>query len=225
MANKKILVFGGSGGIGSELVRLLNNLDYEVFFTYFSNKQKSESLKGKSFYFDLTDLENPKNKEFLSFNFSKIDSIVTCSFPFKKTSFNLKSYEQYEKYLKGHLWIFDFGRKILKKGGKIINLLGPSAEKGYLDSPYYGASFAFIDNFSKSFNIKNGKKGICSIHNILLGPVKTSFYDSLSASEKKIYREKVVDLLSPLDVSKEILHIINSRIGPTRLIFDGFYSL
>lgn len=217
---KNAIIFGGSSDIGVGIIHALEK-HYNINYTYYSNKQVD--VKHKSFKCDLRDIENIQN---IFDELSDIDLIVTSSFPFISTDpLNFTHYIEIESFLKGHIKIICEGAKKLNKGGKIINILGQSADYGLPSAPHYSASFSYLDNMSKSINATYGRKGVFSIHNLLLGPVETKLWNGVSDGEREAFNKRVVKFTLPKQIGQEVLHIASSEVGPTKIVLDSFYSL
>ena len=218
----KALIFGGTSDIGYALTEILE--EYTKYTTYFSNAERArKSLARDYFKCDITD---PNQIESVFDNFSSLDLIVTCAFPFiESDSLSFEGYLRVEPYLRGHVLITSLGAKKMNKGGKIINLLGQSADHGLPGAAHYGASFAYLENLGKSINAEYGRAGNVSVHNLLLGPVDTKLWKDVPRSERERFEKKVVKFLDPWEIARLIRHIALSKVGPTKLVLDGFYSL
>ncbi len=91
MKNKsvvKALVIGGSGSLGSEICRNIADSNFEVFFTYYKNKERAETLlqevepkcKTSHCHLDLNDLNSIKETVFRANEFlGGIDALIIAS--------------------------------------------------------------------------------------------------------------------------------------------------
>lgn len=195
--------------------------DYTVWFTY--NTLRDNLLDGNRLQLDIRDVASISNtfKEV-----GELDLIVTASFPYINTSLDsLDDYQMMEPYLRGHVAIFTHASQYLKAGGLLINLLGQSADYGLPSAPHYGASFAYLDNLSKSYNARYGRNGKMKVVNLQLGPVETSLWSGVSAEERKYFENKVQAFIDPEQVATMVSQLAEMKVVPTKVVIDGFFSL
>lgn len=215
---KKALIIGGSSDIGRAVCSLLQK-EYEVVFSWYSSSSRKEG----GVY---CDIRSPDSVDALLKEAGPVDLLVTSSFPFINSdplSFN--DYRKVQAFLDGHMYLFSRVKEYLNPGGRVVNILGQSADNGLPSAPHYGASFAYLENFSRSINSVYGRKGLFSFHNILLGPVETRLWQGVDTEERDKFEKKVVSFLTPEQVADEVLHIARSQVAPTKYVLDGFYSL
>jgi NAD(P)-dependent dehydrogenase (short-subunit alcohol dehydrogenase family) len=221
---KDALVIGGSGDIGSAVIDELKK-DYNINFTYCKNQKRSDEIEGKAYQFDFS--RNTKNvlNSFIS-KIDNLDVLVTAAFPFMMAdAFKLEGYEKIEPYLRSYLTINTLAAQKMKENGKLINIIGSSANFGSGKAPYSAACYAFIDNWAKGANATYGKKGGVQVCNLLLGPVETKRWGGLSEELRAKYNSDIREFLQPADVAKYVRNIIDSSIVPTSIVIDSFNSL
>lgn len=154
---KKIALFGGSGGLGSQLRPLLEN------------KYKVYSLSSNDV--DITNLEEV-NK---FFNENEIDIIINLS-GYNSDSFihKLDNEDEIDKMLniniKGNINILSSSLKHMRVSGygRIILISSILSEKVVPGTSLYSGSKAFIDNLVKVVSAENITKGI-TCNSIRLG--------------------------------------------------------
>lgn len=217
---KRALVVGGGSDIGFAICKELF-VDYDIISTFY-NTEKSDS-RFTNVKCNLKSLSSIDN---LFDHFDTLDLLVTSAFPFIETDpLKFEDFTKIDKFLRGHIYLFTKAAEKLKKKGRIINILGQSVDSGLPVAPHYGASFSYIDNLTKSINATYGRRGILSMHNILLGPVDTKLWNSVSIKDREHFEGRVISFINPEQVAKEVLHISKAEIPPTKYILDGFYSL
>ena len=156
---KKMLIIGGSGGIGKEMTKLFSN-NYDV-------------LSCSSKTFDITDLNFVKD----FFEENSFDIILNASgynydsFIHKYTLDNIHEVDKMlDINVKGNLNLLSACLpKMRKKGyGRIIFLSSVLSTMPVAGTSVYSASKAFIDNLVKTATLENSSKGI-TCNSIQLG--------------------------------------------------------
>jgi NAD(P)-dependent dehydrogenase (short-subunit alcohol dehydrogenase family) len=223
---KEALVVGGTGDIGSAVIDELNK-DYRVSATYHKNKEKAENLKlNDGGFLHHCDITNKNSIDYVVNSFPCLDLVVTAAFPFMMAdAFDIKGYEDIEPYLRGYMRINSITASRMNSDGKIINVIGSSANFGSGKAPYSAACYAFIDTWAKGANASYGKNDGPQICNLLLGPVETKRWAGLSDELRSKYDSEVRDFLQPTDVAKYVRNIVDSPIVPTSIVIDSFNSL
>lgn len=147
---KKLLIIGGTGGLGSKVAKLING--YEVTII------GSKDLDIRS----MTDCENffNKNKFDVVVNFAGVnfDSLIH-----KLSSSNEQDIENLlDVNLKGTINIISSCLKGMRenKYGRIIFISSVLAEKTVIGTGMYAACKSFIDRFIKNVSAENIKYGI-----------------------------------------------------------------
>jgi len=217
---KKAIIIGGGSDMGKAIIEKLS-ADYQITYTY--NTNKDNLPKGRSIQLDIT------NRQSLATFFTdqqNIDLIVTAAFPFIDTDpASFADYQKMEKFLSAHVAIFTFAKEKLVHGGKLINLLGQSADHGLASAPHYAASFAYLENLGKSYNALYGREGSMMVHNLQLGPVNTSLWSGVTGEARELFEKKVNSFLTAQEVAELIHFLAQMRVVPTKLVWDSFCSL
>ena len=167
--NKKILVTGATGGIGSALVQKFLSLEGIVIATG-TKEEKLEELKKtypkiKTLKFDIS--EHSKIEEFIDKASSELDGIDilinNAGITVDNLSLRMKS-EEWQKVIDINLsstfYMCKYAiKKMLKnKYGRIINITSIVGHTGNLGQANYSASKAGIVAMSKSLAIEYAKK-------------------------------------------------------------------
>lgn len=218
---RNVLIFGGSSNIGSAIINELTT-DYNIYFTYFSNKNTSKKITCEKFYCDFRNLENILD---VVKNVPSLDLVVTSGFPFiKSKAQDFDKYLETEKYLQGHVFLISslINKNKMRKNSKIIDILGQCAERGFKEGVYYAASFSFLNNLSKSIN--SSKEYNFSICDVLLGAVDTKIWEEVPKDIRERYSQRG-KFVSTNEVAKYVKNIALSENVPTKFVLDGFYSI
>jgi NAD(P)-dependent dehydrogenase (short-subunit alcohol dehydrogenase family) len=221
---KEALIIGGTGDIGSAVIDELKK-DYNITFTYCNNQEKAKQVEGTCYQFDFSmNIKNALND--MVEKIGDLDVLVTAAFPFMMAdAFDINGYEKIEPYLRSYLSINSLAAKKMNDDGKLINIIGSSANLGSGKAPYSAACYAFIDNWAKGANASYGKNGGVQVCNLLLGPVETKRWNGLSEELRAKYDSDVREFLKPTDVAKYVRNIVDSPIVPTSIVIDSFNSL
>jgi NAD(P)-dependent dehydrogenase (short-subunit alcohol dehydrogenase family) len=148
---KKILIVGGTGGLGKQVIELISN-DYEI-----------TSVGSKDF--DIKDInqceEFFKNKNFdIVINFAGVNYDI---FIHKINSENIESVQNLlDVNIKGTINIVSTALKNMReqKYGRIILISSVLSEKNVVGTGVYSSCKSFIDKFVKNVSLENIKHGI-----------------------------------------------------------------
>lgn len=154
---KKILLFGGTGGLGKQLSEILKN-EYECI----SIGSKMCDVT------DETQLENMFNK------YEDFDVIIYLSVKnidgllHKHSSTNIQ--KQLDVNINGFLNVLRYSTQKMrdKKFGRVIYISSVLSKNPIRGTGIYSASKAFCDNIIKTYSLENSKYGITS-NSIQLG--------------------------------------------------------
>lgn len=155
---KRVLITGGSSGIGEALVKLLSN-DYEVIFTYFKKEDRALEIQEKyncqAYYLDLG---NKNSILDLVSNIGKIDYLINNAGIAIDNDVNLKTYEEFKRVIDVNLTgTYYLTKTLLKKinvGGSVVFVTSTNGiDTVYPESIDYDASKAgiisLVHNFSR----------------------------------------------------------------------------
>jgi len=226
---KKVLITGGTSGIGyATIMKLINN--YEVIFTYYSNKEEASALEEKyhikGYYLDLS---NKESIEKLVSSIDNVDYLINNAGIAIDNDLDCKSYEEFNKVISTNLVGTFYLTKLLKNkindNGSIVFVSSTNGiDTPYIESIDYDASksgiISLMHNFSKSLapNIR--------VNTIAPGWVETPMNKLLS----KEFREKEANkiLLKRFAEPEEIANVIEflisdkaSYINNTVIRIDG----
>ena len=195
---KKVLLFGGTGGIGRGLTEILKN-DFECISVGSTQCDVSNENDVKKF------LSNTEYDVIIYLSVKNINGELH-----KQTNDNIKS--QLDVNVLGFLNVLRYSTDYLRtKGyGRIIYISSILSEKPIKGAGIYSATKSFCDNIIKTYSIENSKYGITS-NSIQLG----YFNDGLTNKINENIKNKVLNNipLKRFGIVDEICPIIKSIIN------------
>jgi len=192
---KKIIIFGGSSGIGFELVKYYLNKKFYVFTTY--NKSKRDLLKFKKvyrdkLYFRKVKLENKISIKNFSLEIKRLSKdfdvlILNAIHSFRRKSFDKISLSDFNKsidfnYLSNVYLLKNLSFLFKNRKFKIIHISSLVSKNGSWGLSNYGPIKAAIDNLFKC--LKYEYKGFVTFKSIYLGAVNTKGYRFVNKKRK-----------------------------------------
>ena len=237
--NKKILITGATGGIGTYLVKKFLSLDGNVIATG-TNEKKLENLKNEfpninAIQFDLSN--HSEIESFVENAFSKLNGIDVLVNNAGITNDNLSlrmKNEDWQKVIDINLSsTFYLCKSVIKKMlknklGKILNITSIVGHTGNIGQSNYAASKAGMIAMSKSLALEYAKKNIF-INCVSPGFIKTNMTDKISEEYKNILISKIPmsRLGSGEDVSNTVAFLCSDMAsyitGETIHVNGGMY--
>jgi NAD(P)-dependent dehydrogenase (short-subunit alcohol dehydrogenase family) len=220
---KKCLVVGGGSDIGRAVVTALHE-EYDITWTYYNTHTDQP---GTSVKCDLR--KDAHIDEVLADLFDvNVDLVVTAAFPFIESgNFETIGYERVEPFLRAHVHILAWaaGKAVATQHPvKIFNMLGQCVERGLPGGAFYSAAFAFLHNYGNSLNGREGKTGVVSVCDFLLGPVNTREWEGLSEEVVARYESKVSQFIEPKQVAETLRFLANQPVLPSIFKLDAYYG-
>ena len=213
LKNKKIIITGATGGIGSSLVDKFYNFGSLVLATG-TNEEKLDNLKKKypNIIIEKFKLnEHDKIEKFIETASEKLDGldilVNNAGITLDNISLRLTE-ENWKKVLDINLTStflmckYTIKKMLKKKYGKIINITSIVGHTGNLGQTNYAASKAGVVAFSKSLALEYAKKNI-NINCVSPGFIRTEMTERINEDFKKILISKIPsgDLGTGEDVS------------------------
>ena len=199
--DKKILITGATGGIGSAIVKKFSELGGNIFATG-TNQEKLKKLKDiypKIHILNFNILNHTKIEEFIdkvANTLNGIDILVNnAGINNDNLSLRMK-HDEWQKVIDINLtstfYLCKYSlKKMLKnKFGRIINITSIVGHTGNLGQSNYSASKAGIVAMSKSLAIEYAKKNI-NINCISPGFIKTDMTGNIDEKIKSILMSKI----------------------------------
>ena len=240
LTNKNIIITGASGGIGSAIVKRLNESNANILATGTKieklNELKKKFSKIKILKFDIS--QSDKIEEFVE-NATKdlggnLDCIINNA---GITQDNLAIRMNFDEWknvidinLTSSFLLSKFAiKKMLKnKSGKIINITSVVGHTGNLGQANYTASKAGIVAMSKSLALEYAKKNI-NINCISPGFIKTAMTDKIDDKFKETIISKIPSarLGEAEDIANAVLFLASNQSdyinGETLHVNGGMY--
>lgn len=234
----KVLITGGSHGLGECLCKKYANMGYDIVFTYYTNKNKALVLKDelKSLYnikveTYCCDIKRENSVKELFSKIDKLDILINNASIAKDCSLENKDENIFKEVidtnLLGSFLVTKYGSKKIEKGSIVFVSSTNGIDTPYIESIDYDASKAGIislmHNFSKilSPNIR--------VNTVAPGWINT---DSVKNMEKEFSnKEKNKVLLKRFGEPSEIANVIvfltseeSSYINDAIIRVDGGYN-
>lgn len=199
---KFALVTGGSRGIGRAVCIKMAEMGYYVLINYKSNEEeanntlalvKEKGIGGEIIQFDVSDKEAIKSKlgNWMEANEDKVIEVLVNNAGIREDGLMMwMKDEQWENVMKTNLDSFFYVTRLvvnsmlLKKYGRIINMVSLSGLKGLPGQTNYSAAKAGVIGATKALAQEIGRKGI-TVNAVAPGFIKTEMTEELNEAELK----------------------------------------
>lgn len=242
LVGKKIIVTGGSRGIGAKIVEVLAKEGAQVAFTYSSNEQSAaeiaKNLPGNGHFFlqmnvsDENSVENALNE--IQKKFGDIDGLVNNAGITKDQLLIRMKTEDFDNVirtnLRGSFLCTKYISKLMMKArkGSIVHITSVIGQTGNAGQSNYAASKAGTVAFSKSVALELASRGVRS-NCVAPGFIATEMTDVLSAeSKEKIVSQIPMNTIGEgLDVAYAVRFLLSDEskyiTGTTISVNGGLY--
>ena len=240
LKNKKIIITGATGGIGSSIIKKLYGQGVNVLASG-TRVEKLEELK-KNFHNIKTlkfDISQSENIETFIENASKaldgnIDCIINNAGITQDNLAIRMNLDEWKRVIDINLTStflmckFAIKKMLKNKKGKIINITSVVGHTGNLGQSNYTASKAGIIAMSKSLAMEYAKKNI-NINCISPGFIKTAMTDKIDEKYKESIISKIPSarLGEPDDIAHAVLFLASNQSdyinGETLHVNGGMY--
>lgn len=240
---KVILVTGGAGDIGENIVKTLARKDYQVILNYNRSEQKSieikEELNKENIHIDIikADLRDKKQvdnmvNEILN-KYNKIDVLINNAGISRVNLFTEIEEDEWNEVIDSNLkTAFLTTQTVVKnmisnKEGLIINISSIWGEIGASCEVHYSVSKAGMDAMTKSLAKELGPSNI-RVNSIAPGIINTKMNQNLSQQELNDIKEEIplMKIGNPIDVSRCIEWLINDEYTTGQIIsINGGWSI
>lgn len=244
---KNIIVTGGSGGIGSEIIKVLLSKGANVYYTYHTNVEVVDKIKniqkmydGKAYAYQVDIRESSSIEAFVKdvlHRTQRIDVLVNNAGLRRDRSLLLMSKKEWDEVISANLsGLFQLTHEIIlpmlkAESGRIINISSISGINGLAGQTNYSASKAGIIGFTRALAKEVAHKGI-SVNAIAPGPVQTKMLDGLSDEKirKMVETVPMMRMCDPNEVAMAVNTLADEELMPAYytgqvLILDGGMGL
>jgi len=211
---RKILLFGGTGGLGKQLIDNLKN-KYECISIGSKDCDVTDPIQVQS-YLDSVDFDG-----IIYLSVKNIDGLIH-----KQSHENIKS--QIDVNIYGLLNVLKFSTEKMRKNnfGRFIYISSVLSSKPIRGTGLYSASKSFGDNLIKTYSLENSKYGITS-NSIQLGYFEGGLTEKVPENILSSVINKIP--LKRLGFVKEMYNLIdciieNEYINGTTLSITGGYE-
>lgn len=199
---KFALVTGGSRGIGRAICIKLAAMGYNVLINYKSNETEAaqtlalvheQGVTGELLQFDVTSREDIKSKlgHWIENNTEKHIEVLVNNAGIREDALMIfMKDEQWDSVLKTNLDAFFFVTRevisgmLVKKFGRVINIVSLSGLKGLPGQTNYSAAKAGVIGATKALAQEVGRKGV-TVNAVAPGFIKTDMTEGLDEKELK----------------------------------------
>ena len=203
LKGKNVLVTGGAGGIGKEIVKSLHYLDANVMISG-SNNSKLENYSSQfspPLLYKVADLKSPLDieklaKEAIDKFDSKVDILINnAGITRDNLTLRMKE-EEWDEVINVNLnSTFSLIKKILRsmvknRYGRIINISSVVGSSGNLGQSNYSASKAGIEGMSKSIALEVASRNI-TVNCIAPGFIETEMTKNLLVQSGEIIKKNI----------------------------------
>ncbi|MEC9485308.1 MAG: SDR family NAD(P)-dependent oxidoreductase [Candidatus Izemoplasma sp.] len=220
MKDRTVLVTGGSGGIGQEIVKRFVHDGYFTIIHYHSHAKRAEALQKELFTkgYENTmvvgaDLTNPKEIDDLISTLEEkhiiVDILINNAGIKDDDRLEDMSDQQFKKVIEINVSApFMLTKRIVpmmknQRYGRIINISSGLAQHGGIGKINYGASKAAIENMTKNLAKELGPSGI-TVNTVAPGLIETEMTEDVTDKAKEEYISRVP--IRRLVEAKDVAH-------------------
>lgn len=232
LEGKKVLVTGGSRGIGASIVKLLAHRGAKVAFTYASKKEAAEAILKElpglghhCMHLDITNEASCDNavKEAIE-KLGGLDGLVNNAGITKDGLLMRMKAEEFDQVINANLrGTFLMTRAAIKsmiraRAGSIVNITSVIGEMGNAGQSNYAASKAGVEGFSKSIAKEVASRNI-RVNCIAPGFIATEMTDVLTEEQKANILTKIP--LERIAGPEEIGYAVSFLLGDESKYITG----
>lgn len=220
---KRVLITGGSRGIGEKCVYEFTNAGYEVFFTYNKSEDNAAEIENKTgavkIKADISCADDVKRiADYIHQNYGNIDVIINNAGISQQKLITEISEDDWDRmfdvnvkgaFLVTKAFVSDM---INKKRGKIVNISSMWGVTGGSCEVHYSASKAAVIGFTKALAKELGPSGIC-INCVAPGVIDTEMNKHLSQEDLDCLKEEtpLERIGTPEEVAKVVLFLCSDE--------------
>ncbi|MBL7555406.1 MAG: 3-oxoacyl-[acyl-carrier-protein] reductase [Bdellovibrionaceae bacterium] len=232
LSGKKILVTGGSRGIGAEIVKSLAEAGAQVAFTYSSNQASAqkilETLPGQGhriLAMNVADEASVNSAlETLMADWKEFDGLVNNAGITKDGLLMRMKSEDFDSVintnLKGTFYLTKAITKLMMKArkGSVVQITSVIGQTGNAGQANYAASKAAVVAFSKSVALELGSRGV-RVNCVAPGFIETDMTEVLSDDVKQKIMDKIP--LQRMGTSKDVADAVKFLLSDQSAYITG----
>jgi 3-oxoacyl-[acyl-carrier protein] reductase len=226
LQGKKIVVTGGSRGIGAAIVKLLAEEGAQVAFTYSSREESAQqvahSLVGEGHFYIKMDISDEASVngavEHILEKWTEVDGVVNNAGVTKDQLLLRMKAEDFDTVintnLRGTFLVTKAFTKSMMKArrGSIVNIVSIIGETGNAGQANYAASKAGTIAFGKSVALELASRNI-RVNNVAPGFIATEMTDVLTEDQKSKMLERVplAKIGEGVDIAQAVRFLISDE--------------
>jgi 3-oxoacyl-[acyl-carrier protein] reductase len=232
LQGKKIIVTGGSRGIGTAIVKLLAEEGAQICFTYSSREdaaiEVAKSLPGEGHFYLKLDVSSEESinqaMEQITAKWTEIDGLVNNAGVTKDQLLLRMKTEDFDSVmntnLRGTFLMTKALSKIMMKArkGSIVNITSVVGQTGNPGQANYAASKAGIEAFSKSVALELSSRNI-RLNCVAPGFIATEMTHVISEDAKAKLLEKIP--LSAIGEARDVAHAVKFLLSEESKYITG----
>lgn len=234
LENKVVIITGGSGGIGRELVKKFSSKRAIVLYTYRQKpiemeivgqweKEYGASIEG--YQLDITNRKQVRDViHKIKEHYKEISVLINNAGIRRDKSLLYMTEEEWDEVLQtnltGAFWVTKTVIPYLLKqrGGRVIQISSISGINGLTGQVNYAASKAGLIGFTKALAKETAPYGIC-VNAVAPGPVQTEMLDGLTSQhiDRLLGNIPLGRVCSPAEVAQMVYTLADEELTPQYL--------
>ena len=213
---KKVLITGGTRGIGEAIARLLSEKEYKVYINYLKSDEKAENLAREIGAVPVkADVSSPKETEEMFCKIGGVDILINNAGIAQQKLFTDITSEDWDRMIGVNLTgVFNCTKGALpyminKKSGCIINISSMWGICGASCEVHYSAAKAGVIGFTKALAKEVGPSGI-TVNCIAPGMIDTDMNKGFDNETIEMVKEETPlgVIGKPQDIANCVLYLI-----------------
>lgn len=218
---KKVLITGGSRGIGAQCVRDFSKSGYEVYFTYNNSEKKAKELSEQTGAYSVKcDISSAHEVKDALFGINNIDILINNAGISQIKMFQDITEDDWDRMfdinIKGMFLVTKsvIGSMIRNKYGRIINISSMWGEAGASCEVHYSASKSAVIGFTKALAKELAPSGI-TVNCVSPGVIMTDMNSHLTDDDLKELCDgtPVMRMGEPWEVSRAVMYLADEKSG------------
>lgn len=218
---KKVLITGGSRGIGAQCVRDFSKSGYEVYFTYNNSEKKAKELSEQTGAYSVKcDISSAHEVKDALFGINNIDILINNAGISQIKMFQDITEDDWDRMfdinIKGMFLVTKsvIGSMIRNKYGRIINISSMWGEAGASCEVHYSASKSAVIGFTKALAKELAPSGI-TVNCVSPGVIMTDINSHLTDDDLKELCDEtpVMRMGEPWEVSRAVMYLADEKSG------------